>query len=372
MEKINEKTYLIASNKNWVEGEALRQLGKTAELPGMQLALGLPDIHPGKGSPVGAAFVSQDFIYPFLIGNDIGCGMGLWKTSFKRNKLKIDKWVKKLSGLEEPWDGDATSWLSRYGVQSSLQDIALGTIGHGNHFAELQVVEKTFDQDLLTSINCDKNSVMLLVHSGSRGVGELILRKHAEQHGAQGLKADSDEAAAYIHAHDNAIQWAVANRDLIAERVAEQLGFSYEKTLDIAHNSVNPMEQEGRALWLHRKGAAPSDKGAIIVPGARGALSYLVMPTGDQSKNLNSLAHGAGRKWNRASAKERLKERFKAESLKRSSLGGVVICEDKDLLYEEATEAYKNIDVVVNDMVEEGLIAVIATLKPIITYKVRK
>jgi release factor H-coupled RctB family protein len=96
------------------------------------------------------------------------------------------------------------------------------------------------------------------------------------------------------------------------------------------------------------------------------------MPTGDQQKNAWSLAHGAGRKWNRSSTKERLKERFTTESLIRTDLGSYVICEDKDLLFEEAPQAYKNIDVVIDDMVQAGLISVIAGLKPLITYKVRQ
>src|SRR4051794_24968165 len=66
-------TRLIASSKNWIEGEAVRQLNHTAELPGVRLAVGLPDLHPGKGHPVGAAFVTEAMIYPYLVGNDIGC-----------------------------------------------------------------------------------------------------------------------------------------------------------------------------------------------------------------------------------------------------------------------------------------------------------
>lgn len=68
---------LIASSKSWIEGEALRQLKNALELPGMRFVIGLPDLHPGKGNPIGAAFVSECRLYPFLVGNDIGCGIGL-------------------------------------------------------------------------------------------------------------------------------------------------------------------------------------------------------------------------------------------------------------------------------------------------------
>src|SRR6516225_9877198 len=75
---------LSASSRSWIEGEALRQLYATSKLEGMRLAVGFPDLHPGKGSPVGAAFVTEGFIYPYLIGGDIGCGMALFQTDLTR------------------------------------------------------------------------------------------------------------------------------------------------------------------------------------------------------------------------------------------------------------------------------------------------
>ena len=74
---------VIASAKNWIEGAAVQQLEKTAALPGMRLAVGLPDLHPGKGSPIGAAYVVEGWLYPTLVGNDIGCGIGLWRTELR-------------------------------------------------------------------------------------------------------------------------------------------------------------------------------------------------------------------------------------------------------------------------------------------------
>ena len=98
---------IIASESSWIEGEAIRQLETTAQLPGMERAAGLPDLHPGKGIPIGAAFLSKGIIYPHLVGNDIGCGMGLWQTDIEAAKFKLDKSVKKLTGFESIWDGDA-------------------------------------------------------------------------------------------------------------------------------------------------------------------------------------------------------------------------------------------------------------------------
>lgn len=97
---------LLASKRNWIEGEAVSQLKKTAELPGVRLAVGLPDLHPGRGHPVGAAFITEGVFYPQLVGNDVGCGMALWQTDLKRQKFKLDRAVKRFEGLESPWEGD--------------------------------------------------------------------------------------------------------------------------------------------------------------------------------------------------------------------------------------------------------------------------
>lgn len=366
------KVHLLASQSNWIEGESLSQLRKTAELPGMRLAVGLPDLHPGRGHPVGAAFITEDVFYPQLVGNDVGCGMGLWQTDLKRQKFRQDKYLKKLHGLESPWDGDTTSWLGQYGVEPTESDIALGTIGGGNHFAEVQDWREIHDQEAFAGLDLQKQSMVILVHSGSRGLGELLLRSHLDRHGAGGLRSDSEEAALYVQQHERARRWAAANRALIARRMAEQLHCTVKAVLDVCHNSITSVAYAGRPGWLHRKGAAPAVEGAIVVPGTRGSLSYLVMPTGDQQRNAWSLAHGAGRRWNRLSAKARLKDRYRADSLVRTELGGAVICEDKELLYEEAPQAYKNIDVVIGDMVQAGLIRVVATLRPLITYKLRR
>lgn len=363
---------LIASEKSWIEGEARRQLERSAQLPGMRLVVGLPDLHPGKGHPVGAAFFSQGMIYPDLVGSDIGCGMGLWRTDLSRKKLKRDRWAERLSGLESPWEGDAAGWLARAGVAPTPFDAALGTIGGGNHFAELEIIEQVMDAEGLEQAGLARDALVLLVHSGSRGLGEAILRDHTDRYVSAGLPEPSEAASAYLARHDHAVAWAVTNRALIAERFLESLGASAERVLDVAHNTVTRAVIGGETGWLHRKGAAPSDQGPLVIPGSRGALSYLVNPAGDQHSCARSLAHGAGRKWNRADTRERLRARYRAESLTRTELGSRVICEDKELLYEEAPQAYKDIDRVVQDLLDAGLIRLIASLRPLITYKLRK
>ena len=106
--------FIIIGQRFSLEGEALRQLERASNLPGIVRAVGLPDLHPGKGYPVGAAFFSEGMIYPYLLGNDVGCGMGLWKTPLRRSRTRAEKLAKKLHGLEDSWDGDTTAWLKTF------------------------------------------------------------------------------------------------------------------------------------------------------------------------------------------------------------------------------------------------------------------
>ena len=366
---------VIASNQNWIEGNAIQQLEQTSKLKGITRAVGMPDLHAGKGCPIGAAFLSRGWIYPALVGNDIGCGMGLWCTELKANKLKLDKWAAKLQ-LEGAWEGDATSWLARYDLPRDLFKDSLGTIGGGNHFAELQAVEKIYDTDACSALGVEKRWLYFLAHSGSRGLGHEILRDHVGCFGKAGLLDESNEAKAYITKHDRALGWAVANRDLIAHRFLSALGSDGYKIFDLAHNTVTPRDINGERQWLHRKGAAPSDQGALVIPGSRGTYSYLVAPTesqvASQLENAFSLAHGAGRKWMRSEVKGRLSAKFRPNDFFKTELGGLVICEDKALIYEEAPQAYKNIDIVIQDMVDADLIRVLAVLRPVLNYKTRR
>ena len=101
--------------------------------------------------------------------------MGLWQTDIAVSKFKLDKSVKKLTGFEEPWDEDAAQELASYGLPSDLWPYALGTIGSGNHFAEFQRIETVFDDALFEQNGLNKQSMKLLIHSGSRGLGQSIL-----------------------------------------------------------------------------------------------------------------------------------------------------------------------------------------------------
>lgn len=378
------KTKIIASTKNWIEGNAIEQLNQTAILPGMSETVGMPDLHPGKDTPIGAVFACQGLIYPHLVGNDIGCGMGFWQTKLHKSQCKLDSWTKKLGALEHNSGQLEQSsnqekyedMLAAFGLAPSNFDTSLGTIGGGNHFAELQRLQSIVEPSIFEAMDLSKDTLYVLVHSGSRGLGEHILRSHQKHFGNGALKANSKEGENYLQLHNNAVQWAKLNRQLIAAKFMTTLATKGRQILDVCHNCVLPAtaavdkpETRDAGIWLHRKGAAPSDQGPVMIPGSRGTLSYLVVACGEQTENLATLAHGAGRKWKRSECRGKLEGRYTKESLKRTDIGGRVICEDRALLYEEAPQAYKDIDVVVSDLVDAGLIKVIATFAPVITYK---
>lgn len=363
--------HIIASEKNWIESSAVEQLNKTAMLGGMRAAVGMPDLHPGKDSPIGAVFATEKVIYPSLVGNDIGCGMGLWATELQAGKTRIDKLAKKLEEMVALPEAAARKMLDEKGVPHSAFDKMLGTIGGGNHFAELQRVETVTDEALFAELKLDKKQLLLLVHSGSRGYGQHIFKAHCEKFGEGGLNENSTDAEHYLSQHDRAEIWAQVNRSEIAHSFLDTINTAARSVLDVCHNHIQKGSIDDVPCWLHRKGAAPSDRGPVVIPGSRGTLSYLVVAVGDQKQNLATLAHGAGRKWKRSECKGRLEKKYSKESLLRTEHGGYVLCSDKHLLYEEAPQAYKDVDIVVQDLVTAGLIKVIATCMPLITYKTR-
>lgn len=202
-------------------------------------------------------------------------------------------------------------------------------------------MEEIFDAKAFKEMGLDDQYLYLLVHSGSRAFGASILKDHTDKFGLRGLKEGSIEAKEYLQQHDHAVEWAKVNRQLIIHRFLSCLQGAGEGedeesqtnpgsvVTDIVHNCVIPKEflledqqaseeavEQGatelkkQTLWLHRKGAAPSDVGPggslvfekltfpVVIPGSRGALSYIVIPTKDavvQQFGGYSLAHGAGR-----------------------------------------------------------------------------
>ena len=178
----------------------------------------------------------------------------------------------------------------------------------------------------------NKKHLQLLVHSGSRGLGQSILVEHITKHNHDGLNTDDEDFQDYMVKHDEAVRWAELNRELIAKRFLEAIRAKGDCALDINHNLVSAKNIDDSDGWLHRKGATPSDKGYVVIPGSRGDYSYLVKPITLNEKsnneanaeNLNtslfSLAHGAGRKWKRGECHGRLGHKYKREDLYRTAL----------------------------------------------------
>lgn len=372
MQTLAEGITLCALADTWIEGEAIRQLKQTASLPGMRRVAGMPDLHPGRGYPVGAAFFSVGVIYPTLIGGDIGCGMGLWQTSLSKRSDSAGKLAERLGNIDTPLDASWRSAIASYQLADTAFFSSLGTIGSGNHFAELQRIDEIYDSAAVNALQLDTNCLQLLVHSGSRGLGQAILEQHTAQFGHRPLVAGSEECARYLARHDEALRFATANRALIAQRMLARWKADARQLVDINHNLVSPMVVDGDAGWLHRKGATPAHQGPVVIPGSRGEHSYLVAPIVEAGlPALFSLAHGAGRKWARKDCRGRLERRYTVAQLARTRLGSHVICEDRELLFEEAPEAYKPVANIIDALEQAGLLRKLARFSPVLTYKTR-
>ena len=277
---------LFASAQSWIEGEAVRQLYAAAKLDGVRHAVGFPDLHPGKGTPVGAAFVTEGVIYPHLIGGDIGCGMALFKTDLVRHDAKLDRWAGLYFHLEHPWDEDVGDYLATSDLKSTEFDSDLGTIGGGNHFAEIQAVEKVHDAVAFKRTGIGKEQLVILIHSGSRGLGESILRAHVDQHFGNGVVAESFAAEEYLRGHDFAVRWTKANRELIVRRFASTIGAEAESLWDGCHNSITRRESDGEVAWLHRKGAVEAESDFVVIV-AKPVLIRMVV--GHGSRDLEKI-----------------------------------------------------------------------------------
>lgn len=196
----------------WIEGRAVDQLKHTSTWAGVNKIAAFPDLHLGKYGPVGCA-VLADRIYPQLIGNDIGCGMSLFQLDLPVRKLKIEKAARRIRALDEPLNTPLGGRLEEVGLAADLFASSLGTIVGGNHFCEVQTLVDPTGCDL------DPNLTYLLVHSGSRSLGEARLGALPSR-SFDGLTDGSEDAATYVRGHFQAVRWASLNRQIIAERAA--------------------------------------------------------------------------------------------------------------------------------------------------------
>ncbi len=311
-------------------------------------AVGLPDLHQG---PTGVAILAKSPM-PKLPGYDIGCGMALFATRIPAS-IARDRVARCLTRMDLD-EGE------------HADDPHLGTIGAGNHFAELLVIDGAVPLADEMRPLMDPDRAVLLVHSGSRGHGSRVYSEHADGHDLEG----------YMREHERLVAWAARNRAEIARRFLRQFaggGGAAEDDqtgeeqpsalIDIAHNWIERLPD---GSFLHRKGAAPSHAGSLsLLPGSRATASYVLVGDGLMARDLGSVAHGAGRRMSRADAR---RCGAASDDLTR---GGTVVCESKELLLEEAPHAYKDVEAVVSCMVQRSMCRVGARLIPIATYKTR-
>lgn len=349
---------MFASDGSWIESDAVAQCHQVAALDGMFHVAALPDLHPGKGAPIGAAMAST-VLYPHLVGSDIGCGIAVFPVDLKR--AVPERLAGRFPDLDRPVEPDDPAWAHVDADIPAGHTESLGTVGRGNHFVELARVRAVLDEGHAARLGLSAGDLVLIVDSGSRGLGERILRSHTEVHGA-GPAADP---ADYLARHDEAVRWGSLNRRLMAARVALALGATPTAPIvDECHNLVEARD----GVYLHRKGAARGDGRDVLVAGTRGTPSFLVAAHAGPEAN-HSVAHGAGRKMSRADALVRGRAKHTVEELRRTPVGSVVVCGDRQLLFEEAPTAYKRIERVIADLVAHGLATSVAETVPVVTYK---
>jgi len=403
---------LMANDAVWMEGAAVDQLVRSSCLNGCVRTVGMPDLHAGHNGPVGAAYAFSGVIHPGLIGTDAGCGVRFAGTTVKRSSLDaLERRIRSAFDDEQVFDADPCETFRavwRRGVKglievrgipekikalaelqndgpepgtdlsSDLSDFideqlendwanSLGTIGGGNHFVEISQIEEIADHDAAEKLGLKKGKLAVVVHSGSRGLGYWLASRFSSCALSQ---ARSDE---YLAALAGALNFARANRYLLAYKALSALGAAKASkivsTIDVVHNNISKVNLSGEDLWLHRKGSAPAYKDQpTVILASRGALSWIATGSGNEA-GLFSVAHGAGRRMTRAEATAKLKQRYTRKNLSRTKLGGRVVCNNANLLYEEHPEAYKPIEPVLASLAENDMAKPVASLRPLITVK---
>ncbi|GAA2798444.1 RtcB family protein [Crossiella cryophila] len=372
---------------NEVEGQAMQQLQNIAALPWVfkHVAV-MPDVHYGKGATVGSVIAMQGAVSPAAVGVDIGCGMTAVRTSLRANDLPDDLRALR-SGIEKVvpvgfgmhrdiafGDQDASDWDSFWSGFDNLTEavkaetkralLQMGTLGGGNHFLEV-----CLDED---------DRVWLMLHSGSRGIGNLLAQHHISV--ARGLAhntelpdpdlavflAQTPEMAAYRHDLYWAQDYARRNRSVMMRLACTVLAkqfpqVTFEEPISCHHNYVAEETHFGAELLVTRKGAIRAGQGDLgIIPGSMGTGSYIVRGLGNPD-SFCSASHGAGRRMSRNQARKR----FTAKDLAEQTAG--VECRKDSGVVDEIPAAYKDINKVIANQAD--LVEVVAKLRQIICIK---
>jgi tRNA-splicing ligase RtcB len=436
--------------------QAVQQVVNVAHLPGIVgYSLAMPDIHWGYGFPIGGVAATDPkedgVVSPGGVGYDINCGVRVARTDliYADVKERIPEFVQRIYdsvpcgvgaeggigkvsraelkailkkgaawavergyGLEEdlehteergtmPWaDPDA---VSQHALDRGHAQVA--SLGSGNHFLELQIVEEVFLPAEAERMGLVKGSLAVMVHSGSRGLGHQVCTDSLREMGRAMAKykirlpdrqlaaapIESDEGKAYLGAMFAAANFAWCNRQvmmhLAAQALAGCMGTTRERMgfhliYDVAHNVAkfekHEVDGKVRRVLVHRKGATraavPPESPLstlyreigqpVLIPGDMGRYSFLCLGNERSMKEtFGSTCHGAGRQMSRTEAKRRARGRDLLAELK--SRGVAIRARGMATVAEEMPEAYKDVARVVDVMEKAGIARILARLKPV-------
>ena len=377
-----------------IDEASIQQLGNMAQLPFIHSHIAaMPDVHAGIGATVGSVIPMSGAIVPAAVGVDIGCGMNAVRLSLKANTLP-DNLYKLRAAIEksvpvgfEEHNEPSVQAATVNNMAAHLKSITdkhpgimkmqrnfqntwgrqLGTLGGGNHFIELCLDEQ--------------DDVWVMLHSGSRGIGNKIgqyfIEKAKKDMGkALGNLPDKDlayftEGTQYFEDYVEAVGWAqdyaMLNRREMMRLVLEALQkhlpkfTTTQEAINCHHNYVQQEQHFGQEVYVTRKGAISAQLGQLgIIPGSMGAKSYIVRGLGNP-QSFCSCSHGAGRRMSRTEAKRR----FNALDLEQQTQG--IECRKDKGVVDEIPAAYKDIDTVMQHQTD--LVEVVHTLRQIICIK---
>ena len=406
---MSEKTYDVLNVeggrhvKMWtrgvpVEDGARAQLTNTAKLPFIFSHLAaMPDVHVGRGATVGSVIATKGAIIPAAVGVDIGCGMMAVQTTLRAEDLP-DSLTSIRTAIERAvphgfesirgrftrgsWDIAPGSVITRWSdLDARLEAITskhkalgaknpqdqLGTLGGGNHF-----IEVCLDTE---------NTVWVMLHSGSRGIGNRIgqyfielaredMRRHfinLPDRDLAYLVEGTQHFDDYVEAMEWAQDYAAENRRAMMDAVLRVLREEVKRfqlgavAVNCHHNYTAKEHHFGEDVLVTRKGAVRAGRGQLgIIPGSMGARSYIVRGLGN-AESFESCSHGAGRIMSRTAARQRftLKDH-------RAATEGVECRKDKDVI-DETPAAYKDIDAVM--AAQRDLVEIVHTLKQVVCVK---
>lgn len=456
--RVPGRVYLDDEEIKTVEKGALDQVSNVACLPGIQkFSIGLPDIHFGYGFSIGgvAAFSALNgVISPGGVGFDINCGVRLIRTNLTEDdvKPKIKELLNTIfknvpSGVGSKGkirlkDGEiddvlvnGAGWAveNGYGWESDLAHLEengkmedadpekvsekakkrgipqLGSLGSGNHFLEIQKMDKIFDEDVAKAYGLEEGQIMVMIHTGSRGCGHQIcsdyLRTMDKAYKKYSINlpdrqlacapVDSQEAQDYFQAMAAAANYAWTNRQMILHWVRESfehvfkrdaedmdMGIVYDVAHNIAKKEIHNVKGRDMEVYVHRKGATrafgpgrseiPREYRKVgqpvLLPGTMGTASYVLHGTETaMEETFGSTAHGAGRRMSRSGAKRE----YRGEEVKKllESKGILVKANSMPVVAEEAPGAYKDVDKVVEIAHKAGISKLVGKMLPIAVAK---